>query len=137
MQITKSVNSEPAEKKSSDTMGMKHMINFGLYLMKGSINVQLAEKTGFSSEDADVVKQCIKTLFINDASSARPDGSMEVCKLYWWEHNCKDGQYSSAQVHRSVKVQLKDGVDFPTDISDYEISVEKLEGLNCEEYSGI
>ena len=38
MQITKSVNSEPSDKKSSDTMGSKHMISFGLYEIKGSIN---------------------------------------------------------------------------------------------------
>ncbi len=50
MQITKSVNSEPTDdgKKSSDTMGTKHMVEFGLYKIKGAINVQLAEKTGFT-----------------------------------------------------------------------------------------
>ncbi|MHB1391739.1 MAG: hypothetical protein ACYCYE_01435 [Clostridia bacterium] len=26
-------------------------------------------------------------LFENDCSSARPDGSMEVCKVFWWKHN--------------------------------------------------
>ena len=94
-QITKSVNGESGDKRSADTMGFKHMIRFGLYLLKGSINVQLAEKTGFSEEDAEVLKQCLLTLFRNDVSSARPDGSMSVHRLYWWEHNCKDGQYSS------------------------------------------
>ena len=62
---------------------MKHFVRFGLYEIKGSINVQLAEKTGFSEEDADTVKECLRTLFVNDASSARPDGSMEVVKLFW------------------------------------------------------
>ena len=38
VQITKSVNSEPASKKSSDTMGMKHRVGFGLYTTFGSIN---------------------------------------------------------------------------------------------------
>lgn len=108
-QITKSVSGEKKEGKlrGSDTMGMKHFVKFGLYKIKGSINVQLAEKTGFSREDADLVKECLKTLFVNDSSSARPDGSMEVYKLYWFEHNCKDGQYSSANVHRSVEVTSK------------------------------
>ena len=103
MQITKSVNgiSTKDGKKSEDTMGMKHFVRFGLYKIKGSINVQLAEKTGFTEEDSEVLKECLRTLFINDASSARPDGSMEVVKLYWFRHNCKDGQYSSARVHRS------------------------------------
>ena len=85
MQITKSVNSEPGDKKGSDTMGTKHFVRFGLYKLKGSINVQLAEKTGFSREDADVIKKCLRTLFLNDASAARPEGSMEVVKLYWWD----------------------------------------------------
>ena len=98
---------------SSDRMGMKHFVRFGLYEIKGSINVQLAEKTGFSEEDADTVKECLRTLFVNDASSARPDGSMEVVKLFWWRHSCKDGQYSSAKVHRSVKVALRDAGTSP------------------------
>ena len=76
MQITKSVNGEPAEGRSSDTMGTKHFVEFALYRVKGSINVQLAEKTGFSEEDADKLKEALRTLFVNDASSARPDGSV-------------------------------------------------------------
>jgi len=48
MQITKSVNSESTTGRASDTMGMKHFVDFGLYRFNGSINVQLAEKTGFS-----------------------------------------------------------------------------------------
>lgn len=137
MQITKSVNGEESEKRSSDTMGMKHMVRHGLYVVKGSINVQLAEKTGFSREDADTVKECLRTLFVNDASSARPDGSMEVVRLYWFLHNSKDGQYSTAKVHRSVKVQLKDGVLSPTALDDYEISLEELPGLTPEVLDGV
>ncbi|MEG2597734.1 MAG: type I-C CRISPR-associated protein Cas7/Csd2, partial [Oscillospiraceae bacterium] len=106
-QITKSVNNETNEKggKSSDTMGMKHRIDFGVYIIKGSINVQLAEKTGFSEEDAQKIKEALKTIFVNDCSSARPDGSMEVEKLYWWKHHSKLGQYSSAKVHNLVRVE--------------------------------
>lgn len=137
MQITKSVNGEPSDKKGSDTMGSKHFVRFGLYKIKGSINVQLAEKTGFSQEDADIVKQCLSTLFVNDASSARPDGSMEVVKLYWWKHNCKDGQYSSAKVHASVDISLKDGVLMPMSVDDYKITVTPLEGLELEAIDGI
>ena len=139
MQITRSVNGEKKEKsgdRASDTMGMKHFVRFGLYEIKGSINVQLAEKTGFSYEDAMVIKECLRTLFVNDASSARPDGSMEVVKLFWWEHSCKDGQYSSAKVHRSVKAALKPGVEIPSRVEDYVISAEPLEGLEPEILEG-
>ena len=140
LQITKSVNGEKNEKgdaKTSDTMGMKHFVRFGLYEIKGSINVQLAEKTGFSEEDAQIVKECLRTLFVNDASSARPDGSMEVVKLYWWQHNCKDGQYSSAQVHRSLSVKQKDETAIPTCLDDYEITLMPLPGLEPEEIDGV
>ena len=118
-------------------MGTKHFVRFGLYKIKGSINVQLAEKTGFSDEDASMVKECLRTLFTNDASAARPDGSMEVVKLYWWRHNCKDGQYSSAKVHRTVQVSLKDGIEVPTSVEDYNICVHSLEGLEPEIIDGI
>ena len=137
IKITKSVNNEPGEKKGSDTMGDKHFVRFGLYEIKGSINVQLAEKTGFSEEDAEVVKECLRTLFINDASSARPDGSMEVCKLYWFKHNCKNGQYSSAKVHRSIKVTQKEQNKIPSSVDDYEITVEELPGLTPEIIEGV
>ena len=137
IQITKSVNSEPSEKRSSDTMGMRHYVRFALYVVKGSINVQLAEKTGFSQEDAEVIKECLRTLFVNDASSARPEGSMEVVKLFWWQHNCKEGQYSSAKVHRSVHVTPKDTVDLPGCVEDYEITLDELPGLVPEIIDGV
>ena len=137
MQITKSVNGESGEKRSSDTMGMKHFIRYGLYMVKGAVNVQLAEKTGFSEKDAETLKECLRTLFVNDASAARPEGSMEVVKLYWFRHNCKDGQYSSARVHRSVKAELKEGVSIPACAEDYRITLEPLEGLEPEIIDGI
>ncbi len=138
MQITKSVNgSDKNGSKSSDTMGMKHFVKFGVYEIKGSINVQLAEKTGFTEEDAETIKECLKSLFVNDASSARPDGSMEIVKLYWFKHNCKDGQYSSAKVHRSVSVKLKEGIEDAASINDYDISLTELPNLQVEEYDGI
>ena len=138
MQITKSVNGESGDKgRSSDTMGMKHFVRFGLYKIKGSINVQLAEKTGFTEEDSEVLKECLRTLFVNDASSARPDGSMEVAKLYWFRHNCKVGQYSSAKVHRSVHAELKDPSQLPSCAEDYQIIAEPLDGLAPEIFNGI
>jgi len=137
MQITKSVNGEPDEKRASDTMGMKHFVRFGLYVVKGSVNVQLAEKTGFSQEDAEILKECLRTLFVNDASSARPEGSMEVVKLFWWEHNCRDGQYSSAKVHRSIHVVPRDTESLPDCVEDYAITVDELPGLEPEIIEGI
>lgn len=137
MQITKSVNSEPGEGRGPDTMGTRHYVRFGLYKVKGSVNVQLAEKTGMTENDADKLKEALRTLFVNDSASARPDGSMEVVRLYWWRHDCKTGQYSSAKVHGSLKVKPKDGVDYPAGMDGYEISLEPLPGLEPEIIEGV
>lgn len=140
MQITKSVNAESTkdpDKKSSDTMGMKHRVDFGVYVFFGSMNTQLAEKTGFTDDDADMIRQALITLFENDASSARPDGTMEVHQVYWWEHPSKVGKYSSAKVHRSLRISRKSEVTEPRVIDDYEISVEDLEGLPVQVYAGV
>lgn len=135
IQITKSVNSEPGEKRGSDTMGMKHRVESGVYVFYGSINTQLAEKTGFTNEDAAKIKEALRTLFENDLSSARPEGSMEVHTVYWWEHNSKLGQYSSAKVHQSLAWEKKK--DEPRAYEDYEFRVNKLEGLDVQIINGL
>ena len=125
-QITKSVSGEgDGTKRGSDTMGMKHRVDSGIYVTYGSMNTQLAERTGFSDEDAAVIKEILPKLFENDASSARPEGSMAVKKVFWWEHNCKAGQYSSAKVHKTLTVN-----------ADGSYSLANLDGLKPQEIDG-
>ena len=125
-QITKSTSGEgDGTKKASDTMGMKHRIDSGVYVCYGSINPQLAERTKFDDDDALKIKEVLPRIFENDASSARPEGSMQVSTVFWWEHNCKAGQYSSAKVHGSIEVG-----------GDGEYSLQNLPGLEPEVISG-
>ena len=125
-QITKSVSGEgDGTKKSSDTMGMKHRVDKAVYVIFGGMTPQLAERTGFSDEDADKIKKVLPKLFEGDASSARPEGSMVVEKVIWWKHNSKSGQYSSAKVHRSLTV-----------IADGSYSLDNLDGLIPKEIDG-
>ena len=133
IQITKSVSGEgDGTKKASDTMGMKHRVDHGVYVTYGAINPQLASKTWFKDDDAKAIKSAIEHLFDNDASSARPEGSMEVVAVFWWQHNVKHGQYSSAVVHRSLSVGLKEGTSDPKKIEDYSIKLKSLSGLTPE-----
>jgi len=127
LQIIKSVNlttnmKDPTE-KSSDTMGMKHRVDRGIYVTFGSINRQLAEKTGFSDDDAEKLKNAMKRLFENDESSARPGGSMEVLKVIWWIHT--DKVLPSAMVHKSLLVK-----------ADGTYTLTPLDGLSVEELNG-
>lgn len=138
IQITKSVSGEgDGTKKASDTMGTKHRVDHGVYTFYGSMNPQLASKTGFSEADSEAIRQVITSLFQNDASSARPEGSMEVHKVFWWKHNSKNGQYSSAEVHRSLNVTLKVDVTEPKSIIDYDITIQPLVDLEMKEFNGI
>jgi len=128
IQITKSVNlvtnKKDPSKKSGDTMGMKHRVEHGIYVTYGSINRQLAQKTGFTDEDAQVLKNAMLRLFENDESSARPAGSMVVLKVIWWTHTQE--VLSSAKVHRSLEI-LPDG----------RYTLEQLTGVTVEELDGI
>lgn len=134
-QITKSVSGEgDGTKRASDTMGMKHRVDHGVYVFYGSMNPQLATKTGFSDTDTTLIKEALRTLFRNDASSARPEGSMEVVRVYWWKHNSLNGQYSSAKVHRLLEV--KSLVDEPQCMADYAVNLNELPGLLCEVLDG-
>lgn len=116
IQITKSVNLETnkknPDKKDGDTMGMKHRIASAVYVAYGAITPQLAAKTGFSEDDAGKIKLALQSLFEGDASSARPEGSMEILHVVWCSHNCPCGQYASARFHRALQEALlkkKDG----------------------------
>ena len=125
-QITKSVNSEgDGTKKGSDTMGMKHRVDEAIYVTYGAITPQLAEKTGFSNDDAEAIKAVLPKLFEGDESSARPAGSMAVKKVIWWQHNSPAGQYSSAKVHNSLAVN-----------ADGSYKITKLPDLKLEEIDG-
>lgn len=125
-QITKSVSGEgDGTKKASDTMGMKHRVDHAVYVAYGAITPQLADKTGFSDADADDIKAILPKLFEGDASSARPEGSMAVSKVIWWQHNSKAGQYSSAKVHATLKVNPDGSYDLT-----------QLDGLKPEEIFG-
>jgi CRISPR-associated protein Csd2 len=124
--LSKSVSGEgDGTKRGSDTMGMKHRVDQGIYRFYGSMNPQLAEKTGLTDADAEAIKLTLPRLFENDDAAARPAGSMEVLKVIWWRHNCKAGQHSSAKVHRTLTVN--------TDGS-YELA--NLVGLKPEEIEG-
>ena len=83
-------------------------------------------------EDANKIKNALLHIFDNDASSARPEGSMEVVALYWWVHNSKAGQYSAAKVHRSLEITKKDGITEAKSADDYSIKTNDLDGLSPE-----
>ena len=118
----------------------RYMYASDLLLTKaGGLTTAEAVAAGLADyyKDAATVKECLRTLFVNDVSSARPDGSMEVVKVYWWRHNCKEGQYSSAKVHRSLEIRQKENVVTPGCPEDYDYILHPLAGLEPEVMDGV
>lgn len=113
LKITKSVNGQEVKKSesesglSSDRMGSKSFVRKGVYVVYGSISAVLAEKTGFTDKDALLIQKALVSLFENDASSARPEGSMEIQHVIWWEHEDKNGSISTAKLHNSLRNSIE------------------------------
>ena len=145
LQITRSTNGVEPKKaggRSSDTMGTKHFVDYGVYVIKGSINPNFAEKTGFSNEDAEVIKEVLISLFENDASSARPEGSMRVREVFWFTHSNKLGNVSSARVFDLIEFdkekQDKDSYDdYRIHLNQEKLAEYEAKGLKVDILEGL
>lgn len=133
--ITRCINTESAARRGSDTLGFKSFVRYGLYALKGSINTHYAAQNSFTEDDAEKLKTAFRYLFRNDASAARPEGSMIMERLYWWRHSSAYGDCPSHIVFGSVRAQLRSGVTKPLCFDDYEITEQPLAGLSPEIYA--
>lgn len=129
-QITRSVNAyeEAGGKRGSDTMGIRHTVPHGAYVFRGGISTQLASLTGFTEDDAEAVKTAILHMLQDDESYARPAGSMELHRLFWWTHSCPSGTCSPAKLFRSVQLSSQEEWPF------YTAEIEQTNGVSLEEY---
>ena len=131
-QITKSISNTDKDKKGSDTMGMKYAVPFAVYRFFGSVSGRVADENHVTDEDIALLKKALCTLFLNDASTARPYGSMNVEKVIWYEHDSIDGQVRPDVVKDALSIEIKPGVDYPKSLDDYEIVVTEIPGLKTE-----
>jgi CRISPR-associated protein Csd2 len=113
-----------AEKDADKTteFGRKTMIPYGLYRAEGFISAHLAQKvTDFSEEDLELLWQAIINMFDMDHSAAR--GKMALRELIVFKHDSALGAYPSHKLFETVKVQKKEGVEYPRSYSDYTVEV--------------
>ena len=130
--VTKSNNLDEGEDvRGASTVGETHIISKGVYVFTGGIFPQLAELTGFTDEDAEKIRQAIINMFVNDASAARPNGSMTLANLYWWRHKTKWGDCPPVVLHRSLDIQPAE--QFPY----YTVTVKTPQRVEPEVYSAI
>lgn len=129
-QIVKGENGvETDMKKGRDTMGMKYAVRKAAYVFRGGIHSQLADLTGFSEEDAEAIKTAILHMFEFDETAARPAGTMELHRLYWWTHSGGRGSCSPARLFRSVEIKPSEEWPYYT-----ATQVETIPHVKLEEY---
>ena len=118
----------------STTFGNKSTVSYGLYRMHGFVSAFDGEKCHFTEEDLSLLWESLKNAFENDHSAAR--GEMNARALIVFKHESKLGNARSAQLFDLVKVEKKDGVEFPRSFADYIVSVDKEHvpaGVSVEE----
>lgn len=95
---------EEAEEQSGDnrTMGRKHIIPYGLYRAHGFVSAKLAERTGFSNNDLELLWRALTNMFEHDRSAAR--GEMAARKLIVFEHESAMGNAPAHVLFEAVKV---------------------------------
>lgn len=98
-----------AEEQSGDnrTMGRKHIIPYGLYRAHGFISAKLAERTGFSEDDLELLWRSLINMFEHDRSAAR--GEMAARKLIVFKHEHPMGNAPANVLFDTVKVQRVQG----------------------------
>lgn len=102
------LNNKSNIKKTSNLIKNISVVEFGTYKIVGSINPQLSEITGFNEKDVEMLKNLLLTIFRNDSSLSRPEGSMEVSKLYWFKHKSKIGDYPASKLHNCIRLEIQD-----------------------------
>ena len=132
--VTRCINAVGTGKRSSDTFGFTSYVKYGLYVMKGSVCPLMATKTGFDRRDADKLKDALYCIFTNDASAARPEGSMQMKRLYWWQHDAVSGRYPAYRVFDTVTPRLREQCTQPCCFDDYIIEERFPDGLVPEIY---
>jgi CRISPR-associated protein Csd2 len=113
VQVTfaQSIEPEKAERQAGDdnnertdnrTMGRKHIVPYGLYRAHGFISAKLAERTGFTEADLDLLFEALESMFEHDRSAAR--GEMASRKLIVFKHATALGKAPAHALFDRVKI---------------------------------
>lgn len=111
-----------AEKQDGDnrTMGRKFTVPYGLYVAHGFVSAHLANQTGFSDSDLELLWQALTNMFEHDRSAAR--GEMATRGLYVFKHEGKLGNAPAYSLFERIKAQKQ--VEVPRSFADYTVSVD-------------
>ena len=121
--ITRVAVTHEKDLEKERTMGRKHILPYGLYRMHGFISAKLAERTGFSDDDLQLLWRALTNLFEHDRSAAR--GEMSARKLIVFEHEHPMGNAPAHVLFDKVTVSRvgADSNEPARKFSDYKVEV--------------
>ncbi len=93
--ITRMAVTNEKDLEKERTMGRKHIVPYGLYRAEGYISAHLAQQTGFSEGDLELLWNALINMFDHDHSAAR--GKMNARKLIVFKH---EGPLGNAPAHK-------------------------------------
>lgn len=93
--------------KEEGEMGRKNTIPYGLYRAHGFVSPHLADRTGFSGDDLQLLLDSLGGMFDLDRSAAR--GEMAAQRLIVFRHESKLGNAQAHRLFERVAVERVDG----------------------------
>lgn len=133
--ITRMAVTNEKDLEKERTMGRKHIVPYGLYRVHGFISAKLAEQTGFSEDDLQLLWRSLTNMFEHDRSAAR--GEMAARKLIVFKHDNAMGNAPAHKLFDLVKVSRLDGEEGSParSFTDYKIEVDSNmpEGVSVQE----
>lgn len=123
--ITRSSVTNERDLEKERTMGRKFTVPYAVYRAHGFVNPFLAEQTGFSEGDLDLLWEATLGAFQFDQSAARPAGSMAARKLIVFKHDAPLGNAPSHQLLESASLRRRPGVEVARCFDDYEFVLDR------------
>lgn len=102
--------------------GRKATVPYGLYVCHGFVSANLAQQTGFSEDDLNLLWDALRNMFDVDRSAAR--GLMSAQKLIVFKHDSVLGNAPANKLFDLVKVE-KVCSGAPRSFKDYSIKIDR------------
>lgn len=138
--ITRMAVTHERDLEKERTMGRKFTIRYGLYRAHGFVSAHLADETGFSQGDLDLLWESLVNMFEHDRSAAR--GQMATRGLYVFKHDTKLGRAPAHTLFERVRVERipgPNGAPPPQSFDDFRVIVDDKDlgaGLTLERIVG-
>jgi len=105
------------------TMGRKTYIPYGLYRAHGYVSAPLANQTGFSETDLELLWDALANMFEHDRSAAR--GLMSSQKLFVFKHKDKLGNAPAHKLFDLIDIKRNDRSEGPARLfKDYDVTID-------------